>query len=235
MNAPEQNKQKADADGGWRNAENFRQGERYGAPNETTNGQPQRASLKPVILGGFAMLATTALLSLLRVPPLFAFVGGAVVFLGVVYLTRKDGDAPARKVSDAAGANAAAVQEKLDRAEAELAAIDTTRQQLPGEITRDLGEMTSAARKVLDQIAKDPLDLDRARKFLIAYIPSARKAVEKFAALGVRDPELDARFRSLVAEMTETCRRQEETLRSDDVFDLEVEMDTLSERLRAET
>ncbi len=237
MTTPDKADRETKPDGDWRSATRFRQAERIGGAEGARGQSDRRVPLTPLLIAGGAMVAVTALLRLTTDSGALAFVvglaaGGAVLFL---LLRRRSGSAGARReVAARQGVDAGAVAETLAKAEAELAAIDEAADQLPRDLAQSADEMTRAARRVLDTVAADPLDLDRARKFVVAYLPSARRAVEKYVGFGVKDAELEAQFRALLREMTETCRRQEETLRSDDRFEVEVEIDTLAERLKAE-
>ena len=235
MSKPRESGDGARPQGDWRDKTRFKQGERYSGADRTRADAPQDPpSLKPVFLAGGAMVVVTILMRLVGAGALLAFLAGGAVFIVALLMQyeRRDPKPTKRTVAKGTGYDAEAVAARLQAAETDLTAIDKAARDLPSSVARALDEMTASARRVLDTIAKDPLDLDRARKFLVAYLPSARRAVEKYVALGVRDKELDARFLALVEEMSDTCRRQEETLRSDDVFDLEIEIETLSERLQ---
>lgn len=223
-------------DGDWRSRTRFRQGERIGEDAPERAAPSGRIPLMPMLIAGGAMLAASAILRAMLDSGAVAFAGGLAVgaLVLLVLLRRRRSPRPARAVAPTAGVDAAAVAESLARAEAELSAIDAAAGALEPAVAQELDAMTAAARKVLDDIADDPKDLDRARRFVVAYLPSARRAVEKYVALGVKDPDLTQQFRDLVAEMTETCRRQQETLRADDRFELEVEIDTLADRLKTE-
>lgn len=239
MSTPEEPKTDPSPDGDWRNATRFRQAERIdGATQPGGSSDPNAPEpLLPLLIAGGAMIAATAVLRALTGSGILSFGLGLIVGLVVLIALRarqNRAERVRRQVAEARGVDREAVAAALEKAEAELATIDAEAAKLPRATTEKLGGMTDAARRVLDVIAADPLDLDRARKFVVAYLPSARRAVEKYVGLGVRDAGLEARFHALIDEMTETCRRQEETLRSDDRFDLEVEMDTLADRLKTE-
>lgn len=221
----------------------FRQGEAYGgAESHGPRSEPLTAetrpgagpNLRPLFYAGGLMLAATILSRLLGASGWVAFGLGVAVFLGALVWFRGRPARP-RRIADADGVDPGLVRDALDAAESDLLEIDRLAHGLLDRGLRGpLGEMTAAAREVLEHIAEDPGDLRRARKYLKVYIPSARAAVAKFAGLGVVDAELSNRFRGLVEEMTATGRRQLETLRLDDKTSLEVEMDVLADRLGAE-
>lgn len=217
----------------------LKQAERYGGPaSDGAGGKPEGLSVKSAVVGGVAMIATTAILRLVGAAPWLAAILGIGVFVAVVILWRRREKAEAarpatRVAATAPGVDAPRVTAELAEAEARLTAIDAAADGLSDRgLDAPLRAMTAKARRVLDIVAKDPRDRDRARKFFVVYLPSAEAAVRKFTALGVRDDALDARFRTLVAEMDATVERQIDALMRDDKLDLEVEMEVLADRLR---
>lgn len=221
---------------GWRERAQFERGEAYSAETGPEAAAAASGALRAAGLGALAAIAALALALLLGAPFWLALILGAAAFL-LVGLSLRRGGRTERRVAETTplGVDRATVQAGLDAAEADLAAIDAIAQ---GKLSgRGLGapirEMTAASRRVLDVIAKDPGDYDRARKFLKVYLPSARATVEKYAAFEVIDAELESRFRALLAEMRDTAKRQEDALSLDDRTDLEVEMEVLAERLKS--
>lgn len=220
---------------GFQQAEVFGGPESYGSRSEPVSGGGGGGrSLLPLFLAGAGMVAITVLARVFGAPGLLAAGLGIGGFLIALVLMRRPARPPERVIAEVEGVDVQAVRAALDTAEAELLEIDRLAHGLLDRGLRaPLSDMTASARAVLEAIAADPGDLRRSRKYVKVYIPSARAAVEKYAGLGVVDAELGARFRALVTEMTETGRRQLETLRLDDKTSLEVEMDVLVERLKA--
>lgn len=237
----------AQSDQEWRSAKTFSQGEPYGAQargadaGASSAGADRRPGgarmpLSPLLGAGAAMLATTFLLGLIGVNSMIAFVAGLAVFAGILIYTRKGAAAAAgpRTVAPKPGVDAKRVQGDLDKAEAELSAMDVAAPKFERPtVAAAIGRFTAASRAVLDEIARDPNDAERARKFLVVILPSARRSVEKFLETGVRDGELDGRFEALLGELETAATKQLETLRLDEKLDLEVEMEVLADRLRA--
>jgi hypothetical protein len=239
----------ADPKPDWRKATTFNQGEPYGsdAADPTAPRGPSRSPaptrgddgrLKRLLIAGASMIATSFLLRLLGVGGLWAFLAGLAVFAAILFAPGRNAGAAAppvrRTVAPLPGVNTAFVQEDLDKAEGELAALDA----LAGKFERPaiadaIGRFTTASRAVLDEIARDPNDAERTRKFLVVILPSARRSAEKFLETGVRDAELDGRFESLMADLETAATRQLDTLRADEKLDLEVEMEVLADRLKS--
>ena len=126
------------------------------------------------------------------------------------------------------------MQDDLDKAEAELAALDAAAQKLDRRaVSGAIRRFTGKSREVLDEIARDPTDAERSRKFLVVILPSARRSAEKFIETGVKDTELDGRFEALMGDLEAAAAKQLETLRLDEKLDLEVEMEVLADRLKS--
>lgn len=221
----------------WRDATRFNQGEAYDGAAKSP-----RRSLVPVVVGGVGMLAATLLLRLVGAPVWLAVGIGLALFAVVLIATRPG---PKRRSgppsADADALKAAALDPRIfaadmAAAEAELAVIDAAAAGLANRSHQSaLAELTEVARDVLHEIAADPGDIRRARRYLKVYLPSMRASVEKFAALGViNDQAIDDKFGALVEEMVAVGRRQREALSADDRMDLETEIEVLAERLTQE-
>lgn len=144
--------------------------------------------------------------------------------LGVRAPVRRDDEA--RRVADA-----------LDAARLKLARIDAAARRiadrsLQGRVDTILGE----ADKVLEEIARDPRDLRRARKFLNVYLDGAAEVIERYADTAARaqSGQLDDSFRTLLTDMEHVFREQHEKLLKEDVTDLDIQMDVLKTRLKRE-
>lgn len=213
----------------------FRQGTPYAAPERASG-----ADFRRLALAGGAMLAATLLIRLAFDAPIVALAAGVAVFI-LAYQALRPASRSSQLRRSRLDKAPQTVREAVAEAEEHLAAIDAAAAQLAGRRdassdapARRLSELTAAARAVIDVILEDPLDYDRARKFFRALLPAARAAAEKYAALPAQDAELAARFDKLAADLISASERLRETLRADDRFDLEVEMEVLSERVRNE-
>lgn len=222
----------------------LRQAERYGGPASRGRvseraGAPGRGAIAGLYLAGGAMIATTLFSGWLGAPAWAAFLLGLAVFLVLALRLRPGADkTPPRRVDVARArkdhVDIAQAEGRLAAAEARLERIETLAAGFEDRALEDrVRAMTDAARATLDALAADPGDIARAKKFLVVTLPSAEAAVEKYAALGVKDPALSDRFGALMDEVAEACRRQKESLGRDDAFALEVEMEVLADRLRA--
>jgi hypothetical protein len=101
---------------------------------------------------------------------------------------------------------------------------------LEGRVER----LCDQAREVFRVIEKDPRDLARARTFLHVYLRGLRDATAKFADLQSRrrDPEAQAKYEALVADLEASFGAQRAGLLADDRSALDVEIEVLRERLQ---
>ncbi len=231
----------------WRSTDRtFQQGEPYGGEDAGTAHQGAPATrtgaadsrLKRLMIAGASMIAASVVLRLVGAGGFYAFIVGIAIFAAILFWPARPGGAGSghagrRIVSARPGVDAPRIQADLDKAEAELASLDETASKFERrEITSAIRGFTTRAREVLDEIARDPNDAERSRKFLVVILPSARRSAEKFLKTGVRDAELDARFEALMGDLEAAAAKQLETLRLDEKLDLEVEMEVLADRLK---
>jgi hypothetical protein len=113
--------------------------------------------------------------------PAVALAFGVGAFAAFVLLYGLD---PRRESSVVEGghANAERVAEALQQAEQRILAIDQARAQLKQpEMDQRLRRITALARDILAEIARDPRDLRRARKFLTTYLDGAQRVIAGYA------------------------------------------------------
>jgi len=98
---------------------------------------------------------------------------------------------------------------------------------------REIGHAVEKAEHILDTIAEDPKDLRVARKFLVVYIDGIAKVVERYRA--VEESEIDdstrERLYTLLREVQERFDKELERLKSNEHFDLDVQIDALRRQL----
>lgn len=207
------------------------------AAEQDARGLSRRTGPPLRLFGGaivaFATFATAWILVRHNIGISVAFAAAAGV--GTLFLYGADLFAP--RPDRPRDADEKRVAEALDTAKLKLARIDAAARRIPdrslqGRVDTILGE----AEKVLDEIARDPRDLRRARKFLNVYLDGAVEVVERYAdtATRARSDQLDDSFRTLLTDMEHVFREQHEKLLKDDVMDLDIQMDVLKTRLKRE-
>jgi len=99
-----------------------------------------------------------------------------------------------------------------------------------------LGRIVTTSDKILDEIAADPRDLQRARRFLKVFLDGLTDVVERYAAAedAGRSASLDDNFLSLLSEMAKAAEEQLTRLRHHDLERLDITIDVLKERLTRE-
>lgn len=105
-----------------------------------------------------------------------------------------------------------------------------------GEITTRLRRIVELARAILADLAQDPRDLRRARKFLNVYLDSAMRVSESYARTHAQasNTELESRFRNVLVTIEQVFGEQQQKLLENDVLDLDVQIEVLKTQLERE-
>ncbi len=168
-------------------------------------------------------------------PPV-ALAFGAGAFAAFVLLYGLDRRRPA-SVIEGGHANADRVAEALQQAERKILAIDQARDQInQPEMEQRLRRITTLARDILAEIARDPRDLRRARKFLTTYLDGAQRVIGGYAKAHVngRSETLEDNFRRILVTIEQVFEQQYQRLLENDLQDLDVQMEVLETQLKRE-
>jgi 5-bromo-4-chloroindolyl phosphate hydrolysis protein len=105
-----------------------------------------------------------------------------------------------------------------------------------GEITTRLRRIAELARAILADLAQDPRDLRRARKFLNVYLDSAMRVSESYARTHAQasNAELEDRFRNVLVTIERVFGEQQQKLLENDVLELDVQIEVLKTQLERE-
>ena len=125
----------------------------------------------------------------------------------------------------------------LNEAEARLRRLATASLRLGSAQARlSLGHIVTSTDRILDEIAADPRDLNRARRFLKVFLDGLTDVVERYAAAedAGRTASLDDNFLGLLREMEGAADQQLANLRSHELEHLDVSIDVLKDRLARE-
>jgi hypothetical protein len=167
---------------------------------------------------------------------LFAALAGVASVLAYGMDPSKDkGLAP--ELARKAGFSTEQVIEALTEAEGKLCEIEQLAGSLHNrELTARLNRIVAQGRAVLEQIEKDPLDLRRARRFLVTYLDGTRDVVSKYKAQqsDLADTELAENFRHVLDTIERVFAEQEEVLKRNETMDLEVQIEVLRTQLERE-
>ncbi len=131
------------------------------------------------------------------------------------------------------------VVEAISEAEEKIEGIESAGAEIRDRPLRDrINRVTKRSRDILARIEQDPSDLRRSKKFLVVYLDGALEATRKYARsqndLG-GDQSVYIKFRSLLDDMEREFDHQHEKLLTNDRIDLDVEIDVLADRLKAES
>lgn len=161
---------------------------------------------------------------------LFALVGGLLFYgfdpRGAKRVTTRSG----RDTTDQ-------VLSALAEAERSIAAIDQSSRDIrQPELDARLRRIATLAREILTMLEEDPRDLRRARKFLNVYLDGVQRVVEGYARTHRRaaSPDLDARFRRVLASIEQVFQEQRLKLLETDITDLDVQIEVLTSQLKRE-
>jgi len=206
------------------------------------NEQQQRyqttARLPFKTLGGLVIALATAFTAWAGVghslPIALAFGAGAFAAFALLY-----GLDPRRSssVTDTSPGNTERVTAALQQAEQQILTIDHARSQInQPELNQRLDRITALARDILAEIANDPRDFRRARKFLNTYLDGAQRVIAGYARAHVsgHSDTLEDNFRSVLVTIEEVFEQQYQRLLQNDLHDLDVQMEVLETQLRRE-
>lgn len=131
------------------------------------------------------------------------------------------------------------VVEAIEEAEEKIDGMERAGREIKDRPLRDrISRVAKRARDILARIEQDPSDLRRSRKFLVVYLDGALEATRKYARTQndlSGDTTVYVKFRSLLDDMEREFDHQHEKLLKNDRIDLDVEIDVLADRLKAES
>jgi 5-bromo-4-chloroindolyl phosphate hydrolysis protein len=104
------------------------------------------------------------------------------------------------------------------------------------ELNQRIDRICEIADGILADIAADPRDMRRARKFLNVYLDGAMQVTEGYARTHKQSQsgELEQNFRNVLVTIESVFQEQQQKLLEDDVFDLDVQIEVLNTQLKRE-
>lgn len=125
----------------------------------------------------------------------------------------------------------------LQQAEQKILSIEQAAQRInQPELNQRLTRINTLARNILTEIARDPRDLQRARKFLNTYLDGAQRVVTGFADAHQNDNShpLEANFQRILVSIEDVFAKQHQHLLDNDLQDLDIQMEVLQTQLKHE-
>ena len=146
---------------------------------------------------------------------------------------------PARKDPEiaAVGITTEEIIELLDEAEDKLENIENSSRQIHNVEFKDrLRRIVKEARVILDTIESDPVDANRARKFLKVYLDGAQQVTEGYARTHTQGEEhqLEDNFRRVLTTIETVIAEQQEKLKENNLSDLDVNIEVLQMQIEKE-
>ncbi len=161
---------------------------------------------------------------------------GAGAFAAFVLLYGVDARQVSVNVKDYAG-NTQPVAEALQQAELQIFSIEQANSRIDQpELNERLDRIIALGRDILTEIARDPRDFRRARKFLNTYLDGAERVVNGYAETHthLRNQTLEDNFRRVLVTIEEVFGQQYQRLLENDRRDLDVDIEVLEKQLKSE-
>jgi hypothetical protein len=193
---------------------------------------PQKA-VSAVLTSLGAGLAASAAGHTLPAAGMFAVLGagGYLAFYG------RDMPSPRIALSPVEGIDTSAIGRELEDAYGRLRRITASARgiRVP-EFCDRLNRIIAIGHTILGEIARDPRQASRARRFLHLYLDSTERVTGEFARTHrqLRSPALEQNFRQLLIDMETSFVEQHHKLLRHDVTALDVEIEVLNARLKRE-
>jgi 5-bromo-4-chloroindolyl phosphate hydrolysis protein len=199
-------------------------------------GRPPQTPLKTVAAVITAL--TTGMIAWLgakhSLPVALIFAGGA--FLGM-YLSYGLDTRSENKITAAYGYSGDEISRALEDSSRIIRNIEQANNRIRNtELNRRIEHICDIANNILEEIATDPRDFRRARKFLNIYLDGARQVTEGYAKTHqqTHSGELEQNFRNVLETIESVFQEQHQKLLEEDVFDLDVKIEVLTSQLKRE-
>jgi hypothetical protein len=166
-----------------------------------------------------------------------ALVFAALALAGHMAFYGRDIRPPRISVSVVDGIDTAAVTLQLKQAYGRLRGIESAANAIAvPEFRERLSRITETGRRILGEIARDPRDAARARRFLNLYLDSTERVTTEYARTHrqLRDRPLEDNFRKLLVEIEHTFAEQQRKLVERETLSLDVDIEVLNARLKHE-
>ena len=198
--------------------------------------RPPKLPLK--MIAAFITALTTGMIAWLGAQQTLSvalmFTGGA--FLGM-YLSYGFDLRDEKKIAAAHGYSGDEIQQALEDSSRIIRSIEQANDRIQNaELNQRIERICEVADSILAEIATDPKDFRRARKFLNVYLDGARQVTEGYAKTHqqTQSGELEQNFRNVLETIESVFQEQHQKLLEEDVFDLDVKIEVLTTQLKRE-
>jgi 5-bromo-4-chloroindolyl phosphate hydrolysis protein len=214
---------------------------RKGLQAEYVYGRSKIAGLPPKPLKTIATVITALTTGMIAwlgaghsLPVALMFAGGA--FLGMYFSYGFDpGDE--RKITAAHGYSGDEIRQALENSSRIIRNIEQANDRIRNtELNKRIERICEVADNILAEIAADPRDFRRARKFLNVYLDGVLQVTQGYAKAHQQSHsgELEQNFRNVLDTIETVFQEQRQKLLEEDVFDLDVKIEVLTTQLKRE-
>ena len=139
------------------------------------------------------------------------------------------------KIPQESGLNYKKLLKEIKEAEEKLETIKKSRESVEdSELKEAITVATNKAEDILATIKEDPKDIRIARKFMVVYLDGVKDVINRYNS--IEKESLDNSFRQrlveLLHEAAERFDRELDRLKSNEVFNLDVQIDALKQQLK---
>jgi len=167
-------------------------------------------------------------------PVALLFAGGA--FLGMYFSYGFD-PRDEKKIIAAHGYSGDEIRQALENSSRIIRDIQRANDRIRNtELNKRLERICQVADNILAEIAADPRDFRRARKFLNVYLDGVLQVTQGYAKTHqqTHSGELEQNFRNVLDTVETVFQEQRQKLLEEDVFDLDVKIEVLTTQLKRE-
>ncbi len=158
---------------------------------------------------------------------ILAFAGG-VIYYGF--------DPSSDKIPQESGVNYKKLIKDIQEAQNKLLNIEEAKDKISDlELKEAIGGALQRAEKILQNIKEDPKDIRVARKFMVVYLDGIKDVIKQYNEID--EQILDKSYRTRLIELLDKASNrfdeELERLKSNELFDLDVQIDTLKKQLES--
>ncbi len=217
----------------------------FGVASATAKGLAQEEAYRDSVITRAPKVPYKTLAMLLLGVTVFylAFVAGgkplfSALFVGVLasagYFLYYGLDPRRDKLPDMGDISPELVLKTLQEAETTLARAEEGNRQITDRtLRRKIDDAIEQAHRILDAIREDPKDLRSARKFLVVFVEGIGDVVDKYTEVDETqiDETMRQRLHTLIDEVQTRFDKELARLKANNLFDLDVTIDTLKQQI----
>jgi len=127
------------------------------------------------------------------------------------------------------------VLKELQEAQEKIDFINSQKDKvLDYQLKEAINKAANRAQEILETIKEDPKDINVARKFMVVYLDGIKDVLDKYNSIEkeLLDSEFRDRLISLLNDASNRFDKELDRLRSNEIFDLDVQIDSLKQQLK---